>query len=104
MKDYVQLAKTLGFTDAALMEVKDLVVVPEYRPEEFYSAVKGLENVPEGGERCFVCYRLRLEYSARYAAEHGFDYFCSTLSISPLKNACKLNACVSFPRDTLIKA
>ena len=67
------------------------VVVPEYRPEEFYSAVKGLENVPEGGERCFVCYRLRLEYSARYAAEHGFDYFCSTLSISPLKNACKLN-------------
>ncbi len=67
------------------------VVVPEYRPEEFYSAVKGMESIPEGGERCFVCYRLRLERSAQYAAEHGFDYFCSTLSISPMKNAAKLN-------------
>ncbi len=68
------------------------VVVPEYRPEEFYSAVKGLENIPEGGKRCFACYRLRLERSAQYAAEHGFDYFCSTLSISPMKNAEKLNS------------
>ena len=55
------------------------------------SAVKGMESLPEGGERCFVCYRLRLEKSAQYAAEHGFDYFCSTLSISPMKNAAKLN-------------
>ena len=55
------------------------------------SAVKGMESLPEGGERCFVCYRLRLERSAQYAAEHGFDYFCSTLSISPMKNAAKLN-------------
>lgn len=67
------------------------VVVPEYFPEEFYSAVKGMENLPEGGERCFVCYRIRLEKAAEYAAENGFDYFCSTLSISPLKNAAKLN-------------
>lgn len=67
------------------------VVVPEYHPEEFYSAVKGMEELPEGGERCFVCYHLRLERSAQYAAEHGFDYFCSTLSISPMKNAAKLN-------------
>ncbi len=58
---------------------------------EFYEAVKGLENVPEGGERCFKCYRLRLEHAAKYAAENGFDYFCTTLSISPLKNAQKLN-------------
>ena len=58
---------------------------------EFYSAVKGLEDMPEGGERCFVCYRLRLEKAAQYASEHGFDYFCSTLSISPMKNAAKLN-------------
>lgn len=63
----------------------------EYVPEDFYAAAKGLEHVPEGGERCFKCYRLRLEYAARYAAEHGFDYFCTTLSISPLKNAAKLN-------------
>ena len=67
------------------------LIVDEYDPEEFFSAVKGLENCAEGGERCFVCYRLRLERAAKYAAEHGFDYFCSTLSISPLKNAQKLN-------------
>lgn len=67
------------------------LVVDEYDPNEFFDAVKGLESAPEGGERCFVCYRLRLERAARYAAEHGFDYFCSTLSISPLKNAQKLN-------------
>ena len=63
----------------------------EYEPSEFYTAVKGLEDIQEGGERCFVCYRLRLEAAAKYAAEHGFDYFTSTLSISPLKNAAKLN-------------
>ncbi len=67
------------------------VVVPEYSPEEFYGAVKGMEDIPEGGERCFACYRLRLEKTAQYAARHGFDYFCSTLSISPMKNARKLN-------------
>lgn len=67
------------------------LVVDDYDPNEFFDAVKGLEDCKEGGERCFVCYRLRLERAARYAAEHGFDYFCSTLSISPLKNAQKLN-------------
>lgn len=67
------------------------LVVDDYDPNEFFSAVKGLEDCKEGGERCFVCYRLRLERAARYAAAHGFDYFCSTLSISPLKNAQKLN-------------
>lgn len=52
---------------------------------------RGLENVPEGGERCFRCYRMRLEEAARIAAEGGYDYFTTTLSISPLKNAAKIN-------------
>lgn len=60
-------------------------------PQEFYSAVKGLENVGEGGERCFACFRLRLERAAEYASENGFDFFTTTLTISPLKNAAKLN-------------
>ena len=71
------------------------VVTAEHDPESFYSAARGLETVPEGGARCFKCYRLRLEYAAKYAAQNsdqGFDYFCTTLSISPLKNAQKLNA------------
>lgn len=57
----------------------------------FYETVKGLENVPEGGERCFKCYRLRLEETAQKAAEDGFEYFTTTLSISPHKNAQALN-------------
>ncbi len=60
-------------------------------PEEFYLAVKGLENIREGGERCFACFRLRLERAAEYAGKNGFDYFTTTLTISPLKNAAKLN-------------
>lgn len=60
-------------------------------PEEFYLAVKGLEHIREGGERCFACFRLRLERAAEYAGKNGFDYFTTTLTISPLKNAAKLN-------------
>ena len=62
-----------------------------YDKERFYEMAKGLEQVPEGGERCFRCYELRLRATARLAAERGFDYFTTTLTISPLKNAAKLN-------------
>lgn len=75
------------------MPMKNKVTLIErgYEPKEFYEAVKGLENIPEGGERCFACYRLRLERSAQLAKEIGADYFTTTLSISPYKNAPKLN-------------
>ena len=63
----------------------------DYDYNEFLTAVKGLEHIPEGGERCFACYRLRLEHTAKLAAEMGFDHFTTTLSISPYKNAGKLN-------------
>ena len=59
--------------------------------EDFLSAVKGLEALPEGEERCFVCYRQRMEEAARLASKGGYDYFTTTLSISPLKNAAKIN-------------
>jgi predicted adenine nucleotide alpha hydrolase (AANH) superfamily ATPase len=52
---------------------------------------KGMEQLPEGGERCFACYELRLRETAEYAKENGFDFFTTTLSISPLKNSAKLN-------------
>lgn len=67
------------------------VIIGEHEPERFFAAARGLESLPEGGERCFKCYRLRLEEAARLAAERGADYFCTTLSISPLKNAGKIN-------------
>lgn len=63
----------------------------EYDPQKFFEMAHGLENVPEGGERCFKCYRMRLEEAAQKAKEGGFDFFTTTLSISPLKNAAKLN-------------
>lgn len=62
-----------------------------YEPNEFFSASKGLETTPEGGERCFKCYRLRLEEAAKEAKNGGFDFFTTTLSISPHKNADKIN-------------
>lgn len=63
----------------------------EYKPELFYQTVKGLEQEREGQERCFRCYQLRITETARLAKEKKFDYFTTTLSISPLKNAKKLN-------------
>lgn len=62
-----------------------------YDKERFYDMAKGLENVPEGGERCFRCYELRLREAAELAKKMEMDYFTTTLSISPLKNAEKLN-------------
>ncbi|MEE1303904.1 MAG: epoxyqueuosine reductase QueH [Agathobacter sp.] len=59
--------------------------------ERFYQMAKGLEQLPEGGERCFRCYELRLRETAEFAKQNGFDFFTTTLSISPLKNAQKLN-------------
>lgn len=63
----------------------------DYEPEKFYNAIKGHEKDKEGGERCFICYELRLRETAEYAKRGGFDYFTTTLSISPMKNATKLN-------------
>ena len=77
----------------ASLPVKNKIDFIEGRfdPSEFYYAVKGLETAKEGGERCFTCYELRLRETARLAKEQGFDYFTTTLTISPLKNAAKLN-------------
>lgn len=63
----------------------------KYDPKSFYEMAKGLEQVPEGGERCFGCFRLRLEETAKEASKGQYDFFTTTLTISPLKNAEKLN-------------
>lgn len=62
-----------------------------YEPKRFFAMAKGYEHEREGGERCFRCYELRLRETAFMAKKGGFDYFTTTLSISPLKNAEKLN-------------
>ena len=67
------------------------VIEGDYEPGMFFAAAKGLEQCPEGGERCFACYELRLRKTAELAKTLGQDYFATTLTISPLKNAVKLN-------------
>lgn len=62
-----------------------------YNHDEFISLTRGLENLPEGGERCSLCYEMRLEAAAQKAAEINADYFTTTLSVSPYKNTAKLN-------------
>ena len=81
LERFVAAAHPLGVT----------VVEDRYDPQEFYSAVAGLENEPERGERCTVCYRMRLERAAQYARAHGFNWFTTTLSISPVKDPVRLN-------------
>ncbi len=79
------------FTKEAAFANKVKLVEAPYDPEEFEAIVKGREAEPERGSRCYDCYRLRLEKTAVYAAENGFDCFSTTLSISPYKNADWLN-------------
>lgn len=67
------------------------IVEGDYEPAAFYVIAKGLEQCPEGGERCFACYELRLKKTAMLAREGQYDYFSTTLTISPLKNTQKLN-------------
>ena len=67
------------------------IIVGEYDQREFFDIAKGFEDFPEGSERCFRCYRLRLEKTAQLAKQIGADWFTTTLSISPYKNAQKLN-------------
>ena len=63
----------------------------DYDGEKYDAAVKGLEAEPEGGARCTVCFRLRLEETAKRASELGYDWFCTTLTVSPHKDAERLN-------------
>lgn len=70
-----------------------------YDIQEFFAVAKGFENEPEGGERCFRCYELRLRETVDFAKQNGFDYFTTTLSISPYKNAEKLNSIGSLSSE-----
>lgn len=77
--------RTAGYEDQVSF------VEGDYDPEVFFHAVKGMENLPERGARCKVCYRLRMEEAARLASSMQMDYFTTTLSISPHKNADWIN-------------
>ncbi len=63
----------------------------DWEPALFFEKTKGMEEIAEGGERCFLCYEMRLAKTAELAKAQGFSYFATTLTLSPLKNAEKLN-------------
>lgn len=91
-----RLVKEMSASDAISKESAEgisriEIAEGKYEPEVFFELSKGYEKLPEGDLRCEICYKLRLSETARYAREHGFDYFCTTLSVSPYKNAQKLN-------------
>lgn len=85
VKEEIRLIKEMS------LENKVDFIEGNYEPERFINMSKGLENLKEGGARCFKCYYLRLEKTASLAKEKNFDFFTTTLSISPYKNANKLN-------------
>ncbi|MBD3249032.1 hypothetical protein GF336_03230 [Candidatus Woesearchaeota archaeon] len=73
---------------------KDLnlpIIIGDYSNIQWHAAVKGMEQEPEGGKRCDICFRLRLEKTAQFAKNNGFEAFTSTLNISPYKDADKIN-------------
>lgn len=84
LEELKRLVGEMGYSDIEIVE-------PEYKEEEFLAIAKGREDLPEGGARCKDCYRLRLSATAEYAKEKGFDYFTTTLTVSPYKNAEYLN-------------
>ncbi len=67
------------------------IIAPEYNGDEFTQLAKGLEDIPEGGARCKLCYAQRLEKTVEYGSRNGFDYVTTTLTVSPYKNAAWLN-------------
>ena len=67
------------------------ILVEPWRSRDYYESIEGLEKEPEGGKRCEKCFQLRLSETARIAAENGFDFFCTTLTVSRYKNTPLIN-------------
>ena len=72
--------------------VQAKLLVEPWRSEDYFSHIKGLENEPEEGKRCLECFKIRLDETARIASERGFEWFCTTLTVSSRKDAVAINA------------
>lgn len=90
--EYIKrLEELVRFTEEAAFAEKIKIVDGGYEPERFLEIAKGREHLPERGARCYDCYLLRMKKTVDYAAAHQYDYFTTTLSISPHKNAVWIN-------------
>lgn len=83
LKDQVRLVKEMG--------LKYKVIDGDYFPEEFFNEVRGLESLGEGSKRCYKCFYMRLYKTGLYGLENDFQYFTTTLTISPMKNSQVIN-------------
>ncbi len=81
----VELIEKMGLAD------KVSILAESWKSEDYYRRVKGLEEEPEGGKRCTECFRLRLLETARLAKHYGYDYFCTTLTLSRHKDSVRIN-------------
>ena len=91
-KEYKKRVNELNkFINKFQTKYKITIIEGKYEPEKFNLIAKGLENEKERGSRCYKCYKLRLEETAKLAEELGYKYFCTTLTLSPHKNANWLN-------------
>ena len=91
-KEYLKRIEELKKFISLVKYKYPISLVPgNYEPQKFFEMAKGLEDEPERGKRCYKCYAMRLEESARIADELGFDYFCTTLTLSPHKNSNWIN-------------
>lgn len=86
-----RLSEIHHFIEKVESKYKIDIIDGRYHPEEFLSVAKDLEYEPERGKRCYKCYQLRLEETAKIASKLGFDYFTTTLSLSPYKNSNWIN-------------
>ena len=86
-----RLEEIRKFTSGFKTKYKIEVIPGRYEPREFFDIARGLEDEPERGKRCYKCYELRLEETAKIAKDLGFDYFTTTLSLSPYKDANWIN-------------
>ena len=95
-KRYLELQKFISQINFVnKVDVMDV----DYSNAEFFEMAKGLEKEKEGGKRCYLCYKLRMDKTASIASEYNFDYFTTTLSISPYKNAGYINEIGEYLED-----
>ncbi len=86
-KEQIRLINELNLNGKTKIEILDA----DYVPKQFFEIAKGLEDCPERGERCLKCYELRMRKTAQVGKEKNFDYFATTLTLSPLKNSKDIN-------------
>lgn len=89
--EYIQRFNELKEFTKKVYKGKINIISEEYNPKEFFSTIKGYEKELEGGSRCSLCYHMRLKKAAEKAKNSGYEYFGSVLTISPHKNAARIN-------------